>query len=99
MVEVKLSNGSTAVIRKGKGSDLFKAQMAANNPAEVTKYLIAMLTEIDGKPVTIDTLEELPLEDVMNLMTAFGELHPLSQTASPSQPSSKKDSDTQNSKK
>jgi len=99
MKEIKLSDGRIAKIRKGKGSDLFKAQRLANDPAEVSKLLLVFLTEIDGKPLTEDELEEMPLEDVLTLMTAFGELHPLSQNLPPFSSSSGKASDTQNSEK
>jgi len=79
-IEVRLSDGKIAVIRKGKGKDLFKAQQLANKPEEVPKLLLVFLTTIDGKPITEDDLDELPLEDVMTLMNAFSELHPFSQT-------------------
>lgn len=99
VIEVKLSDGRTAKIRKGKGSDLFKAQRLANDPAEVSKLLLVFLTEIDGEPLSEETLEEMPLEDVLTLMDAFGQLHPLSRMPLPVAPSSKKASDTWNSTK
>jgi len=79
-IEVKLSDGRVAIIRKGKGKDLFKAQQLATKPEEVPKLLLVLLTTIDGKPATEDDIDELPLEDVMALMNAFSELHPFSQT-------------------
>lgn len=79
-IEVKLSDERVAVIRKGKGADLFKAQKLANDPSEISKILLVLLTTIDGKPITEDDLDEMPIEDVMALMNAFGELHPFSQT-------------------
>jgi len=95
VLEIKLPSGRTAKIRKGKGSDLFKAQRLANNPDEVSKLLLVLLTEVDGKPLTEDELDNMDLEDVLALLKAFEQLHPLSQTDLPLQPSSGKASPTQ----
>lgn len=98
-MEVRLSDGRIAKIRKGKGSDLFKAQRLASDPTEVTKLLLVFLTTVDGKPLTEEDLDNMPLEDTLALMTAFAELHPLSQTLLQPQPLSGKVSATQSSKK
>lgn len=94
-IEVVLSDLRVAVVRKGKGKDLFKAQQLANTPEEVSKILLVILTTIDGKPATEDDIDELPLEDVMALMNAFSELHPFSQIPERYLYSSGKDSDSQ----
>jgi len=75
---ITLSDGRKATIRKGVGKDLFKAQQIANEASEVLKILIAMLTKIDDKPVQVEELDEMPLEDVFAIMNAFGEINPLS---------------------
>lgn len=67
-----LPSGKTAVIRDGKGKDLFKAQKMANAPDEIMYALIARLTEIDGKPVRFEDLGEMDLQDLLVLITQSG---------------------------
>jgi hypothetical protein len=77
--EITLPSGRVARIKEGKGKDLFWALSNSTGQNDVVKLLIVRLTEIDGKPITEDDLEELPLADVMALMKEFTELYsPLS---------------------
>jgi len=77
-MEIILSDGRTANIREGKGKDLFEAMRLASEPGEITKLLLARLVEIDGKQITENDLEELPLVDTANLLNKMGELIPFS---------------------
>jgi hypothetical protein len=77
--EITLPSGRVARIKEGKGKDLFWALSNSTGQNDIIKLLIVRLTEIDGKPITEDDLEELPLADVMALMKEFTELYsPLS---------------------
>jgi hypothetical protein len=77
--EITLPSGRVARIKEGKGKDLFWALSNSTGQNDIIKLLIVRLTEIDGKPLTEDDLEELPLADVMVLMREFTELYsPLS---------------------
>ena len=74
MAEVNLPSGKTAVIKDGKGKDLFWAQKMANDPSEIMKMLMIRLVEIDGKPITEDDLDEMDISDVLILTGEFGKL-------------------------
>jgi hypothetical protein len=77
--EITLPSGRIAKIKEGKGKDLFWALSNSTGQNDIIKLLIVRLTEIDGKPITEDDLEELPLADVMTLMKEFTEIYsPLS---------------------
>ncbi len=79
MKEITLPSGKIARIKEGKGKDLFWALSNSTGQNDIIKLLIVRLTEIDGKPITEDDLEELPLADVMTLMKEFTEIYaPLS---------------------
>jgi hypothetical protein len=77
--EITLPSGRIAIIKEGKGKDLFWALSNSTGQNDIIKLLMVRLTEIDGKPITEDDLEELPLADVMVLMREFTEIYtPLS---------------------
>jgi len=77
--EITLPSGKIAKIKEGKGKDLFWALSNSTGQNDIIKLLIVRLTEIDGKPITEDDLEGLPLADVMTLMKEFTEIYtPLS---------------------
>jgi hypothetical protein len=77
--EITLPSGRVARIKEGKGKDLFWALSNSTGQNDIIKLLIVRLTEIDGKPITEDDLEELSLADVMLLMREFTEIYnPLS---------------------
>lgn len=70
---VKLSDGRTAVIRKGKGRDLREAMRRGKGDLTGIQFeLVAVLTVIDGKPVFSDELLDMDLDDVMALMGGMG---------------------------
>lgn len=62
-----LPSGKTAVLRKGKGFDLFQAQKKAKTSEEIPYALIAELVEIDGLKLVYEDILELDLEDVIAL--------------------------------
>jgi len=74
MTEVKLSSGKVAVIKNGKGKDLFWAQKMANDSSEIMKMLMVRLIEIDGKGITEDDLDEMDIADVLQLTAEFGKI-------------------------
>jgi len=77
--EITLPSGRVARIKEGKGKDLFWALSNSTGQNDIIKLLIVRLTEIEGKPITEDDLEELSLADVMTLMKEFTEIYtPLS---------------------
>jgi hypothetical protein len=73
--EFILPSGKIARIKEGKGKDLFWALSNSTGQNDIIKLLIVRLTELDGKPITEDDLEDLPLADVMALMREFSEVY------------------------
>ncbi len=74
MKEIVLSDGRKAVIKEGKGRDLFWAFENATTQNEIIKMLVIRLVEIDGKTLTEDELEDLPISDTINLLNEVGRL-------------------------
>jgi hypothetical protein len=74
MRNVTLPSGKTAVIKDGKGKDLFWAQKMANDASEIMKMLMIRLVEIDGKAITEDDLDEMDIADVLMLTNEFGKI-------------------------
>ena len=72
MKEIVLSDGRKAVIKEGKGRDLFWAFENATTQNEIIKMLVIRLVEIENKPITEDELEEMPLADVKTLLKEVG---------------------------
>lgn len=68
MKEITLSNGKIAKIKEGKGKDLFWALEMASTPNEIIKFLTVRLVEINGKGITEEDLDEMPLQDVIKLI-------------------------------
>jgi len=69
--DVPLPSGKKASIRRGKGRDLVLASRMAGGGTDtirLTYGIIAVLTRIDGKPITIEDVDEMDLPDVMKLM-------------------------------
>jgi len=78
--EITLSSGKKAVIKEGKGRDLFWAYRNAGDPSEIVRLLMVRLIEIDSEPLTEDNIDEMPISDVMALVKEFTEVYsPLSQ--------------------
>jgi len=78
--EIILSDGRKAVIKDGKGRDLFEAMRLASEPGEISKMLLVRLVEIDGKSITEDDIDELPLPDAVKLLDAMSDLLPFTRT-------------------
>ena len=74
MKEITLPSGKIAVIKDGKGKDLFWAQKMANDASEIMKMLMIRLVEIDGKQITEDDLDEMDIADVLMLTSEFGKI-------------------------
>lgn len=86
MKEVDLPSGKKAKIRKGKGADLVKAQMMAEGePYKMQLGMIAAVTQIDDKPVTLEDLMDMDWGDVLTILN-FLEL-PQNLPQMPSSPS------------
>ena len=64
---LSLPSGKTAILRKGKGFDLYQAQKKAKTSEEIPYALIAELAEIDGQKLVYEDILELDLEDVIAL--------------------------------
>lgn len=67
---IVLPSGKTAVIRRGKGRDLMRAQRAVignSDPTAVVFALIAELAQIDGAPIVYEDVVEMDLGDVLIL--------------------------------
>jgi len=78
--EITLSSGKKAVIKEGKGRDLFWAYRNAGDPSEIVRLLMVRLIEIDSEPLTEDDIDEMSISDAMALVKEFTEVYsPLSQ--------------------
>lgn len=67
---IELSNGSIASRKPLKGSHFFKFQaMTVKNAADAMKWVVMQAFLLDGKPLTIDVLMELPFVDAATLAT------------------------------
>lgn len=68
------SSGRIATVRKGKGKDMRIAARHTNpaqDPIGYAMALAAQLTEIDGKPVVPEDLDEMDMDDVGAIMGAL----------------------------
>lgn len=71
---IELSTGSKAEILTGKGKHAQKAlQITGGDQSKYLGALMAQLVLIDGKPVVMEDLEEMPLKDYMAISEAFSE--------------------------
>ena len=66
---LELPSGRQALVRKGYGRDLMRAQRAAvdDDPSAVVFALIAELTEIEGRKIVYEDVLEMSLADVLAL--------------------------------
>jgi hypothetical protein len=66
--KITLSDGRTAVIRKGKGRDAIKAQrISGTDSAKYFAALMAELVTVDGNKMVMEDFEELDLQDYMTI--------------------------------
>lgn len=72
-VTLVLPSGKTATMKPYKGKHIRQAQKAAGSDETKLVYaIIAITTEIDGKPVVMEDLDEMSGPDVLKLMGEFG---------------------------
>jgi hypothetical protein len=91
-----LPSGRTAVIRKGCGRDLMRAQRvvgASTDPTAVVFALIAELVEIDGEKIVYEDLLAMDLNDVLALQSEVAGANFQGPPLAPSQPSFTSDSE------
>ncbi|MCW2248679.1 hypothetical protein M2352_004339 [Azospirillum fermentarium] len=70
---VVLADGKKASIRRGKGRDLLQAARMAGGAQDTIRLafgIIAVLTLIDGLPITLEDVEDMGMGDVQTLMAA-----------------------------
>jgi hypothetical protein len=66
--QITLSDGRTAVIRKGKGRDAMKAQrVSGTDVAKFFPALMAELVTIDGSAMVMEDFEELDMQDYLKI--------------------------------
>jgi len=73
--EFDLPSGKHVIFLRGKGRDLRKALMAAGPGADQFRILfslIAQLSLIDGKRVTMESIEDMDFDDVLALQGEAG---------------------------
>jgi hypothetical protein len=71
---ITLPSGKTAVIGEFKGMHIREAQRVSGG--EQDKFLFALIaatTQIDGKPVVMEEMDEMDGKDVLALMGDFSE--------------------------
>jgi len=75
-IEFILSDGRTASIRKGKGSDVENASkfMDQGNPGRYLTARISMLSTIGGKPIVPEDLVDLDEDDYDLFVSKWDEL-------------------------
>jgi hypothetical protein len=91
-----LPSGKTAVIRKGFGRDLMRAQRVvgvSTDPTAVVFALIAELVEIDGEKIVYEDLLAMDLNDVLALQSEVAGANFQGPPPAPSQPSFTSDSE------
>lgn len=72
--EIKLSNGSVAVVGEFKGRHVLEAQKTVGKETEKMIFaLMAQCVTIDGNKKVLEDYEDMPGADVLLLMGEFGE--------------------------
>ena len=72
-VTLVLPSGKTAIMKPYKGKQIRQAQKAAGGDETKLVYaIIALTTEIEGKPIVMEDLDEMSGPDVLKLMGQFG---------------------------
>lgn len=73
--EFTLPSGTIVTFKEGKMRDVIAANKIADGDKEkVMLALIARLAKFDGQVKTMEDIEDLPLRDSMELLSAFGEV-------------------------
>lgn len=76
--EVRLPSGARATIRVGTGRDARLAVLATGQPFDQTKFsyaVAAQVAKIDGKPLTVEAIDAMPIADSMALVAAVTEIN------------------------
>lgn len=72
--KIELKDGKIAVIGEFKGKHISAAQrLVGDDKEKMILALIATCVTIDGKPILIEDLDEMPGSDVLKLMGEFSE--------------------------
>jgi hypothetical protein len=77
--DVTLPSGAVARIRRAKGKDVRLAMMAVGQPFDPGRYsfaVIARTVKIDGKPITMEQVDELDGDDATALMAEVNSARP-----------------------
>jgi len=70
--QVKLNLGQKVDVVELKGKHLFKAMKETGSESGTyVKHLMANALFIDGEPVTVDWLEDLPANELLTLLDAI----------------------------
>jgi len=84
--EITLPSGAVATIRQGTGRDLRLAQMAVGQPFDPLRFeyaLLAQVATVDGKPVRMEQIDAMRIDDVLELQAAVNRINfPTRQPAS-----------------
>ncbi|KQC02098.1 phage tail assembly protein [Pedobacter sp. Hv1] len=71
---IELSGGKIATLGEFKGKHILLAQKVSGEDKDKMMFaLIATCVKIDGKPVVMEDLEDMPGPDVLKLMGEFSE--------------------------
>lgn len=71
---ITLPSGRIAELKEFKGKHIREAQRIAEGDSERIMFaIIAMLVTIDGKPVVMEDMDDMPGGDVLKLMAEFGD--------------------------
>jgi hypothetical protein len=70
---IELSDGRKAtIVTEPKGSHQRKAQKMMGDDTSLFLFaLISLCIEIDGKPITMEELDEMPMKDTIKLQAEF----------------------------
>ncbi len=78
--EIVLKSGKKLTVYAGKAKDLVRAQQIASSIAETAMALFSLLVDIDGKKLTVEEWEDMPLEDFMEASAKISPFFGMSET-------------------
>ncbi len=86
--DLALPSGKKAQFRRGTGKDVRLALAAVGQPFDGTRYLyalIARMAKIDGKPTTMEGMDDLDAEDAEKLLEEVRKPRPSPAAPAPAQ--------------
>ncbi|HZP46266.1 MAG TPA: phage tail assembly protein [Candidatus Binataceae bacterium] len=86
-IEIRLSDGRIATVRRPKGRDLRNAQRLAGKdatPYETSLAMLAQVATIDGAPIVMEDLDDFYADDINLMAEAAGSFLPSRSAPSPS---------------